>query len=89
MELHFAANRLNCTVYVNICILNETRTRCDLIGKESLQYPISSIPSTEYPKAYQKAVQNLKTWIQAEGVGSQPDKQAVFALLVLYHIHTV
>lgn len=47
MELHFAASGLNCTVYVNICILNETRTRCDLIGKESLQYPISSVPLTE------------------------------------------
>lgn len=59
MELRFAANRLNCTVYVNIRILNETRTRCDLIGKESPQYPISSIPSTEYLAAYQNAVGNL------------------------------
>lgn len=61
MELHVTANRLNCAVYVNICVLNETRTRCDVIGKESSQYPISSIPSTKYLKAYQKAVQNLET----------------------------
>lgn len=56
MELHVAANGLYCTVYVNISILKETRTRCDVIEKESSQYPISSIPSTKYPKAYQKAV---------------------------------
>lgn len=56
MELRVAANRLNCTVYVSISILKETRTRCNVIEKESSQYPISSVPFTKYPKAYQKAV---------------------------------
>lgn len=58
-----------------------------LLGKNPCNIPEVPFTPQNIPESTKKL---SKTWkqIQAEGVGSQPDKKAVFALLVFYHIHT-